>query len=124
MLNKELQMEQNEVTTVENVVEGTGVTVNQLQENVRAEDEERAKLRNCIIYAVAKVTNYIHRNYDDIKMNQSELTQFDLAVLFVASDFYSSNGGGRNNATSKETGINAILDDLRYPAVGAEVVDG
>lgn len=117
-------MEQNEVTVVEDVVEGTGVTVNQLQENVRAEDEERAKLRNCIIYAVAKVTNHIHRDYDDIAMNNSELTQFDLAVLFVASDFYSSNGGGRNNATSKATGINAILDDLRYPAVGAEVVDG
>ncbi len=117
-------MEQDEVTVVKNAVDGTGVTVEQLQENVRAEDEERAKLRNCIVYAVAKVTNYIHRNYDDIKMNQSELTQFDLAVLFIASDFYSSNGGGRNNATSKETGINAILDDLRYPAVGAEVVDG
>lgn len=117
-------MEQNEATIIKNTVDGTGVTVDQLQENVRAEDEERAKLRNCIVYAVAKVTNYIHRNYDDIKMNQSELTQFDLAVLFIASDFYSSNGGGRNNATSKETGINAILDDLRYPAVGAEVVDG
>lgn len=116
-------MEENNETIV-NIVDGTGVTVNQLQENVRAEDEERAKLRNCIVYAVAKVTNYIHRNYDDIKMNKSELTQFDLAVLFVASDFYSSNGGGRNNATSKETGINAILDDLRYPAVGTEVVDG
>jgi len=111
-------------TEIVNEVDGTEVTVNQLQENVRAEDEERAKLRNCIVYAVAKVTNYIHRDYDDIKMNESELTQFDLAVLFVASDFYSSNGGGRNNATSKETGINAILDDLRYPAVGAEVVDG
>lgn len=117
-------MEENDTTTLDNAVEGTGVTVDQLQENVRAEDEERAKLRNCIVYAVAKVTNYIHRNYDDIKMNESELTQFDLAVLFVASDFYSSNGGGRNNATSKETGINALLDDLRYPAVGAEVVDG
>jgi len=116
-------MEENNETIVD-IVDGTSVTVNQLQENVRAEDEERAKLRNCIVYAVAKVTNYIHRNYDDIKMNKSELTQFDLAVLFVASDFYSSNGGGRNNATSKETGINAILDDLRYPAVGAEVVDG
>jgi len=116
-------MEENNETIVD-IVDGTSVTVNQLQENVRAEDEERAKLRNCIVYAVAKVTNYIHRNYDDIKMNKSELTQFDLAVLFVASDFYSSNGGGRNNATSKETGINAILDDLRYPAVGTEVVDG
>ena len=111
-------------TGIDNKVEGTGVTVDQLQENVRAEDEERAKLRNCIVYAVAKVTNYIHRDYNDIAMNKSELTQFDLAVLFIASDFYSSNGGGRNNATSKETGINAILDDLRYPAVGAEVVDG
>jgi len=117
-------MEENDTTTLNNIVDGTGVTVDQLQENVRAEDEERTKLRNCIVYAVAKVTNYIHRNYDDIKMNESELTQFDLAVLFVASDFYSSNGGGRNNATSKETGINAILDDLRYPAVGKEVVDG
>lgn len=117
-------MEENNETVLNNIVDGTGVTVDQLQENVRAEDEERAKLRNCIIYAVAKVTNYIHRGYDDIAMNKSELTQFDLAVLFVASDFYSSNGGGRNNATSKETGINALLDDLRYPAVGAEVVDG
>lgn len=117
-------MEENDTTVLNNDVDGTGVTVDQLQENVRAEDEERAKLRNSIVYAVAKVTNYIHRDYDDIKMNKSELTQFDLAVLFVASDFYSSNGGGRNNATSKETGINAILDDLRYPAVGAEVVDG
>lgn len=117
-------MEENDTTVLNNNVDGTGVTVDQLQENVRAEDEERAKLRNSIVYAVAKVTNYIHRDYDDIKMNKSELTQFDLAVLFVASDFYSSNGGGRNNATSKETGINAILDDLRYPAVGAEVVDG
>jgi len=117
-------MEENDTTALNSVVDGTGVTVDQLQENVRAEDEERAKLRNCIVYAVAKVTNYIHRNYDDIKMNKSELTQFDLAVLFVASDFYSSNGGGRNNSTSKETGINAILDDLRYPAIGTEVVDG
>lgn len=117
-------MEENDTTVLNNVVDGTGVTVNQLQENVRAEDEERAKLRNCIVYATAKVTNYIHRDYDDIKMNKSELTQFDLAVLFVASDFYSSNGGGRNNSTSKETGINAILDDLRYPAIGTEVVDG
>ncbi len=117
-------MEQNEATVIKNTVDGAGVTVDQLQENVRAEDEERAKLRNCIVYAVAKVTNYIHRNYDDIKMNKSELTQFDLAVLFVASDFYSSNGGGRNNSTSKETGINAILNDLRYPAVGSEVEDG
>lgn len=117
-------MEENDTTVLNNVVDGTGVTVNQLQENVRAEDEERAKLRNCIVYAIAKVTNYIHRDYDDIKMNKSELTQFDLAVLFVASDFYSSNGGGRNNSTSKETGINAILNDLRYPAVGSEVEDG
>jgi len=117
-------MEENDTTTLNNIVDGTGVTVDQLQENVRAEDEERTKLRNCIVYAVAKVTNYIHRNYDDIKMNESELTQFDLAVLFVASDFYSSNGGGRNNATSKETGINAILYDLRNPAVRKEVVDG
>lgn len=117
-------MEENNTTVLNNDVDGTGVTVDQLQENVRAEDEERAKLRNCIVYAVAKVTNYIHRNYDDIKMNKSELTQFDLAVLFVASDFYSSNGGGRNNSTSKETGINAILNDLRYPAVGSEVEDG
>lgn len=117
-------MEQNEATVIKNTVDGTGVTVDQLQENVRAEDEERAKLRNCIVYAIAKVTNYIHRDYDDIKMNKSELTQFDLAVLFVASDFYSSNGGGRNNSTSKETGINAILNDLRYPAVGSEVEDG
>ena len=117
-------MEENDTTTLNNDIDGTGVTVDQLQENVRAEDEERAKLRNSIVYAVAKVTNYIHRDYEDIKMNKSELTQFDLAVLFVASDFYSSNGGGRNNAKSKETGINAILDDLRYPAVGAEVVDG
>lgn len=117
-------MEENNTTVLNNDVDGTGVTVDQLQENVRAEDEERAKLRNSIVYAVAKVTNYIHRDYDDIKMNKSELTQFDLAVLFVASDFYSSNGGGRNNSTSKETGINAILNDLRYPAVGSEVVDG
>jgi len=117
-------MEENDTTTLNNDIDGTGVTVDQLQENVRAEDEERAKLRNCIVYAIAKVTNYIHRDYDDIKMNKSELTQFDLAVLFVASDFYSSNGGGRNNSTSKETGINAILDDLRYPAIGTEVVDG
>jgi len=117
-------MEENDTTALNSVVDGTGVTVDQLQENVRAEDEERAKLRNCIVYAVAKVTNHIHRNYNDIAMNKSELTQFDLAVLFVASDFYSSNGGGRNNSTSKETGINAILDDLRYPAVGSEVVDG
>jgi len=117
-------MEENNTTVLNNDVDGTGVTVDQLQENVRAEDEERAKLRNSIVYAIAKVTNYIHRDYDDIKMNKSELTQFDLAVLFVASDFYSSNGGGRNNSTSKETGINAILNDLRYPAVGSEVVDG
>lgn len=117
-------MEENNTTVLNNDVDGTGVTVDQLQENVRAEDEERAKLRNSIVYAVAKVTNYIHRDYDDIKMNKSELTQFDLAVLFVASDFYSSNGGGRNNSTSKETGINAILNDLRYPAVGSEVEDG
>ena len=113
---------------VVDTVPGTNVTVTQLQENVRAEDEERARLRNSLIFAVAFVKDYIHRDgypeSDNVDLTDDEKVHFDLAVLFSASDFYmSANGGGRNNASGKYTGLNAILDLLKLPQLGTEVRD-
>lgn len=95
------------------------VTVEQLMENVRAEDEEKNALQFYLDAAVADVDNFIQRDKIDRPLSDKEKKQYDLVVLFVASDFYvNRSGGGRNNSTSKYTGINALMDSLRYPDFG------
>lgn len=97
----------------------TTITVDKVMENVRAEEDERSRVTDLLSMAEAYVTNYINRDVEKIAFSDEEQRHFDLAVMFAASDFYSnSTGGGRNNASTKSTGLNVILDGLREPALG------
>lgn len=97
----------------------TTITVDKLMENVRAEEDERGRVTDLLSMAEAYVTNYINRDVANIAFTEDEQRHFDLAVMFAASDFYSNSaGGGRNNASTKSTGLNVILDGLREPALG------
>lgn len=97
------------------------VTLEQLQENVRAEDEEKTQLQTALTYANSYVYDFIHR--DALSLTERETVVADACVMFVASDFYSNaSGGSRNNSSTKYTSINVMLGSLRLPNLGTESV--
>lgn len=97
------------------------VTIDQLQRNVRAEDEETPQLEMALNFANNYVFDFIHR--DALSLTERESVVVDACVMFVASDFYSNaSGGSRNNSSTKYTSINVMLGSLRLPNLGTESV--
>lgn len=94
------------------------VSIDEIMENIRAEDDEKAFIQNFILPdATSYINNYINRSYSDL--NDDEKKVYDRAILFTVSDWYLHRGaGGRNPSTTKYTGLNAIIDSIRIPGVG------
>lgn len=96
------------------------ITVDDVAENVHAEDDEKAFIeKNILPQAQAFVNTFINRN--DLPLDDDEELVKDRAVLFVATTFY-LNRDGSNTASSLSksnyAGLNSIFDSIRVPGLG------
>lgn len=93
------------------------VTAVQIQEQVKAEDDELALIQLLLEQATDYVTVFI--NKEDIVLTDEESNIFDRAVSFVTIDWYLHRDSSHTHSSFDQyTGLNAIINLIRKPAVG------
>lgn len=106
----------------EETTEVVPVTIEELMDNLNAEEDEQPLIENVILpQAQAYVDNYL--NVNDKYLSHDELVTKKRVVLMMATDWYFNRQGEGNTNKRSYSGMNAVLDSIRNQGIGTEDYD-